>query len=432
MDSHVDDVPAGFKMTELRLLPVEWDTKRLRELVSTIKGKKPNKIVESNQYDAFAYLTADCFRTGIPSNFVNLTDRSSVVEVSDSDIVLIWDGSNAGDVFIGKNGILASTMVKIICNKLLVDVNYLYFFLKTKFDLFNTKTTGSTIPHINKQVFQDLLVPLPNRSEQRTIARVLSTIQRAIEAQDKVIAAARELKKSLMRHLFTYGPVPVDQIDQVEIKETEIGSFPVGWNITSIGDQFYLKQGKSLSAKNNIGTNPIPFLRTANVLWGKIDISTTDQMDFTEEEIVQYRLIANDLLVCEGGDIGRAAIWNNEIDLCCYQNHLHRLRPISQNIVPQYLMYWMHMAIQLLNLYEGAENKTTIPNLSQSRLKEFRFPLPTVEQQNMIVKTISNIDNKIQAEENRKSALQTLFKTMLHLLMTGKIRVKDLDLIKEH
>jgi len=290
----------------------------------------------------------------------------------------------------------------------------------------------TTIPNLSQSRLKSFILPRPPLHEQRAIAHVLSTIQSSIEAQDKVIAAARELKKSLMRHLFTYGPVPVDQIDQVEIKETEIGSFPVGWNITSIGDQFYLKQGKSLSAKNNIGTNPIPFLRTANVLWGKIDISTTDQMDFTEEEIVQYRLIANDLLVCEGGDIGRAAIWNNEIDLCCYQNHLHRLRPISQNIVPQYLMYWMHMAIQLLNLYEGAENKTTIPNLSQSRLKEFRFPLPTVEQQNMIVKTISNIDNKIQAEENRKSALQTLFKTMLHLLMTGKIRVKDLDLIKEH
>jgi len=269
----------------------------------------------------------------------------------------------------------------------------------------------------------EVLIPLPPLPEQRAIARVLTAIQRAIEATEQVIAAAREVKKSLMRHLFTYGPVPIGAQHAVPLRETEIGPIPAHWQVVRLGEIFDIKQGKSLSPKHRSGVNPQPFLRTANVYWGKIDLSHLDEMDFTADEMRELSLKRGDLLVCEGGEIGRTAIWDGQIQICFYQNHLHRLRTTNENVHPPFYMYWMQAAYGLLGLYGGTGNKTTIPNLSQSRLKSFLLPLPPLPEQRAIAEMLRAVDDKIQAEENRKAALQSLFQSMLHHLMTGKVRV---------
>ena len=90
---------------------------------------------------------------------------------------------------------------------------------------------------------------------------------------------------------------------------TEIGELPEDWEIAKLGDLFEIQQGKALSPKHREGKSPHRFLRTSNVLWGRIDLSTLDEMDFTDKELVRLSLIPGDLLVCEGGEIGRTALW---------------------------------------------------------------------------------------------------------------------------
>ncbi|GIV05252.1 MAG: hypothetical protein KatS3mg016_0827 [Fimbriimonadales bacterium] len=254
---------------------------------------------------------------------------------------------------------------------------------------------------------------------------MLRTVQQAKETSERVVAALKELKKSLMRHLFTYGPVPVSEgaRDAVPQQETEIGPLPAHWQVVRLGEVFEIQQGKSLSPKSRSGPRMRPFLRTANVFWGRLDLSNVDQMHFDESEERRLALKPGDLLVCEGGDIGRTAIWDGQLPLCLYQNHLHRLRTSCRDVFPRFYMYWMQAAWTLLDLYGGSANKTTIPNLSQSRLATFLVPLPPLAEQQEIARILRTVDQRIEAEEASVRALETLFKTLLHELMTAKRRL---------
>jgi len=167
------------------------------------------------------------------------------------------------------------------------------------------------------------------------------------------------------------------------------GSFPDTWGVRRIGDVFEVQQGKAISPAARTGVAPRSFLRTANVLWGRLDLSTLDRMDFDAGEIARLALKPGDLLVCEGGEIGRAALWNGEAEDCFYQNHLHRLRVTSPDVVPAFVMYWLQAAFLHLALYGGVGNTTTIPNLSGARLKQLPIPLPPVPEQDGIVAALS-------------------------------------------
>jgi type I restriction enzyme S subunit len=198
-----------------------------------------------------------------------------------------------------------------------------------------------------------------------------------------------------------------------DFRQTELGfHLPREWHLSTLDEIFSIQQGKALSQKNQGGESPKPFLRTANVLWGCLNLNKVDQMDFNEGEVKRLALKPDDLLICEGGDIGRTAIWKGEIDPCYYQNHIHRLRLIGTDVEPQFIMYWMQAAIRLLGLYEGEGNRTTIPNLSKARLSKFLVPLPPLTEQRAISLVLQTAQrarearlHEIALEQERKAAL---------------------------
>jgi len=120
------------------------------------------------------------------------------------------------------------------------DGGFLDFLLRTDalIEAYNRFSSGAVNRRrsIRKDDFLNIEVSVPPLSEQRAIAQVLRTVRRAKEATEKVIAAARQLKQSLMRHLFTYGPVSFQEADKVELKETEVGGIPIAWPVVHIGD----------------------------------------------------------------------------------------------------------------------------------------------------------------------------------------------------
>jgi len=279
---------------------------------------------------------------------------------------------------------------------------------------------------LNKSKIDKIVVPLPPLAQQQNIAYILSTVQTTQEKTERLVNSLKELKKSTMKHLFTYGAVSFEDKDKVKLKDTEIGKVPKEWEIDNLGNIFEVQQGKQLSSKESKeGKIKRPFLRTSNLLWGEINISKLDYMYFTEKELDKLKLKGEDILVCEGGDVGRTALWRGELEDCTYQNHIHRLRPKKQNYDPTFFILWMQYAILDKQMYIQTANRTTIPNISSSRLKEFVIPFPSLAEQQQIASILSSIDKKIEAEEQKQEALGQLFKSLLHNLMSGKIRVKN-------
>src|SRR4030067_2628197 len=240
---------------------------------------------------------------------------------------------------------------------------FIYYLMQT-LD-FKRYATGVSVPTLNRNFIHMAKKAIPPLSEQKSVAGVLSTIQYADVRTNAMITSLKQLKKSLMKHLFTQCAVSLKEMDKVKLKETDDGTIPEEWKITKVGEIFEVQQGKQLSAKeSHAGKTKRPFLRTANVLWGKIDLSTVDSMYFTDKEIQKLSLQKDDVLVCEGGDVGRTALWKGEIEDSLYQNHLYRLRPLQNNYDPLFFVLWMEYAITVKGIYVQAANRTTIPNLS--------------------------------------------------------------------
>lgn len=212
-----------------------------------------------------------------------------------------------------------------------------------------------------------------------------------------------------------------------KFRDTDIGSIPSDWRTRSIDDLFSIQQGKSLSAKEQTGDYLKPFLRTANVFWGSLDLSKVDEMDIPPKDRERLALRYGDVLVCEGGDIGRTAVWKNELQECYYQNHLHRLRTSPNgNVNPFFFALWMQMAWKYLNVYKGVGNRTTIPNLSSSRLKELLVPTPSLSEQKKIAVILAKIWRSVETQGYILENLRELQKSLMNRLFTQGLRGEPL------
>ncbi|MYS15548.1 restriction endonuclease subunit S [Streptomyces sp. SID4982] len=185
-----------------------------------------------------------------------------------------------------------------------------------------------------------------------------------------------------------------------------------------------------MTAAARAGDDKVPFLRTSNVLWDRLDLSSLDEMSIPTHELPDKLVEPGDLLVCEGGEIGRAAIWDGSVTPMAFQNHLHRLRPKSDDVEPRFYVYFLESAFTQLGIFEGAGNKTTIPNLSSSRLAALQVPHPSLSEQKVIVATLGNIREaemlhgqlRAGAYELKRAAMEQVFRRGL----LGKNQVDSL------
>lgn len=352
--------------------------------------------------------------------------EESKYSLKEGDVLVARIGATTGKSYLVtevKRAIFASYLIRIrVKRSILPEFLNLYMQSEPYWKYIGLTKGGRLKQGINIPVLNSLPIVLPPLGEQEEIVRVLSTMVSAQQITRRVLETTKDLRRTLFAILMRRNESV--SLSPATEGSSEIGRLPEGWGVSTIGDLFDIQQGKALSPSARLSASPRPFLRTSNVLWGRVDTDTLDNMDFSDGEAMVYALRKDDLLVCEGGDIGRTAIWNGEVEPCYYQNHLHRLRPKTNETVPLFYSYWMDAAINVFGLYVGLGNRTTIPNLSKGRLSSFVIPVPPPADQRRIAMQLQVVDKKINAEEDRLSLLQQLHHTLLHELLSGRRRLE--------
>jgi type I restriction enzyme S subunit len=158
-------------------IPENWEVIKLGDIIEYIKGKKPKTLEDKPRNGFLPYLSTEYLRNNEKPKFAIHSD--DIVFVEEGELILLWDGSNAGEFFIGKRGVLSSTMVKL-WPKREVDQKFLFYILKTKEKFLSAQTRGTGIPHVDKTILKNLKIFLPPLPEQKVIAQILSTVDSAI------------------------------------------------------------------------------------------------------------------------------------------------------------------------------------------------------------------------------------------------------------
>nr|WP_245565500.1 restriction endonuclease subunit S [Treponema lecithinolyticum] len=203
-------------------------------------------------------------------------------------------------------------------------------------------------------------------------------------------------------------------------------ALPESWAWCRLGEIYYHTTGKALKKSNEKGSLK-KYITTSNLYWDTFDFSKVRYMYFTDEELDKCTIKKGDLVVCNGGDVGRAAIWNYDHDIC-YQNHVSRMRPKINGVENRFFLYVL-MFYKEQNLLSG--KGIGISSLSASDLLSAIVPLPPTNQQRLIVSEMQKIFYQINLLAQNKADLQAAVKQakskILDLAIRGKLVPQDPD-----
>jgi type I restriction enzyme S subunit len=299
-----------------------------------------------------------------------------------------------------------------------IERDFLYFYLKKIETYIDSLGSGAIFKAINKSHLAELPIndagiKLP---EQKKIAHILSTVQRAIEEQERIIQITTELKKALMQKLFTEGLRNEPQ------KQTEIGPIPESWEVVAVGDVCRsIVPGRN---KPKVFDGDIPWLTTPNIKGLDYINADVDGLRVTPDELKSSggRLVPEKSVIMSCvGEFGVSAVTNIEIVI---NQQLHAF-VCAANLNPVFLCNQLRYRKPYM---ERIAAITTIPYLNKSKCESVPTALPSREEQDEIAHCFETLDSKRNEHVRHKQALQDLFRTLLHELMTAKTRVHDLEI----
>jgi type I restriction enzyme, S subunit len=411
-------------------LPKNWQEKTIRSVCEPTRLWNPQR----EQRDKFWYVDVSAisraaFAIREPQQVIaeQAPSRARKIIQTNDTIFATVRPTLRRVAFVGKqfdNQIASTAFCVVRANKQQAVPRFLYYVLLT--DFLNEEIakfeSGASYPAVNDKDVLDRNIPLPPKSEQEKIAAVLWKVQRGVGVQDKLTAIAGELKRSIMHQLFTHG-----LRNEIQ-KETEIGLLPESWDVVSLGSLGHIGNG-STPKRTNLAywqKGHFPWLTSGKIYEGVIE--KADQF-VTESALQECHLpivkAGSVLIAITGyGTPGNAAIVTFDT---CISQHLAYLQFERKDVEPDFVRHFIQSRHTELHSIAQSGGSTK-GALTCGFLKQYAIPLPTLIEQRQIASILRSIDLKIAVHERKRAALEELFKTLLHQLMTGQIRVANLDI----
>ena len=265
-------------------------------------------------------------------------------------------------------------------------------------DYYRSKLNGTVNRrgHMSEGDFLGMQIPCPSIEEQKHVVTTMNQVKQVMISLTEEMTALDQLIKARFVELF--GDV---------INNT------MGWPHFVFSDIASSRLGKMLDAKQQSGKHQFPYLANFNVQWFRFALNNLNKMDFDEDDQAEFELKDGDLIVCEGGEIGRCAIWHNEIQPCYFQKALHRVRCNTDTVIPEYLAWWFQFNCEHggFAAIEGA--KATIAHLPGAKLKALQVAVPPLDLQKSFATFVSQVDKSKLSIQASLDQLETLKQSLM-------------------
>jgi type I restriction enzyme, S subunit len=403
-----------------------WPVKKIVDFASTTSGGTPSRENLNYYLGDIPWVKSGELKDGIilttEEKITNEATRKSNAKIFPKNTVLIaMYGATTGRV--GKLGIDAATnqaVCAIFPNDTVMQDFLLYALMYKRTSILKERYGGAQ-PNISQTILREIEIPVPPLAEQKDIVRVLTKVREAIEAAEKVIAATKELKKSMMKHLFTYGPVAVHEVGNVQLRDTEIGPIPEGWEVKKLKEVSAIRYG--LGQPPDLDLNGISMIRATDINRGSIDPKGV--LKVKKEAIPVNRnpfLKDGDIIVVRSGaytgDVAQITkIWEGSIagyDLVvtCDKSKT------SPNYCAQFLL-----GPCAQEYFYSQRARSAQPHINSNELGNTKIPVPSLSEQINIARVLEVIDRKLINENANKRIHERFFHAILPILMSGEIRV---------
>ena len=375
-----------------------WEIKKLGEVCDIINGFafKSNLFTDEGEYilrisniqNGYIDLTdiAHFNKTDYPK--VNL-EKYAVLE---DDIVVALSGATTGKFGINKTGQKLYLNQRVaICRENTSKLNHLYllFYLRMQAKSFLESAEGVAQPNLSTELMKQIPIPVPPLPVQEQIVSKLDLLSSITEKKREQLKELDALAQSIFYDMFG-DPITNEK----------------GWEVKKLGEVCESELGKTLDSKRNTG-ELYPYLCTINIQWGYCDLSVIKELRMEKNELERYSVRKGDLLICEGGDTGRSAIWNKE-ETIYYQNSLHRVRFKKGMMLPIFCQYLM-WTLKNMGEIEKYSKGQTIQHLVKSALLSIKAILPPLPLQHQFASKIEAIEKQKELIKQSISETETLF-----------------------